>query len=120
MVRRLQPWHANRGKRHVKAPKVYVRDAACCTRSYFCAAHTGVELDLLLMKGSGRYGVEVKFQDAPRVTPSMRNALRLHHLTVLYPGDLRYTLDRHMTVVPLADLASDPGAITPTTRGRRP
>ena len=92
-------------------------------RSYFWATHTGAELDLLLMKGSRRDGVEVKFQDAPRVTPSMRIALadlRLHHLTVLYPGDQRYTLDRHVTVVPLAHLASDPGAITPTTRGRRP
>ena len=75
------------------------------------------------MKGSRRYGVEVKFQDAPRVTPSMRIALadlRLHHLTVLYPGDQRYPLDRHITVVPLAHLAADPGVITPTMRGRRP
>ena len=74
-------------------------------------------------KSSRRYGVEVKFQDAPRVTPSMRIALadlQLHHLTVLYPGDQRYSLDPHITVVPLADLASDPGVITPTTRGRRP
>ena len=35
--------------------------------AYFWATHTGAELDLLLMKGSRRYGVEVKFQDAPRV-----------------------------------------------------
>ena len=27
MVRQLQPWHANLGKRQVKAPKVYVRDS---------------------------------------------------------------------------------------------
>ncbi len=27
MVRQLQPWHANVGKRQVKAPKVYVRDS---------------------------------------------------------------------------------------------
>ncbi len=26
MVRQLQPWHANIGKRQVKAPKVYLRD----------------------------------------------------------------------------------------------
>jgi hypothetical protein len=32
--------------------------------------------------------------------------LRLEHLTVLYPGDLRYDLDRRVTVVPLAQLAS--------------
>lgn len=159
MVRQLQPWHANLGKRQVKAPKVYVRDSGILhaliglarerdvlshpkagaswegfaieqaiergrpDTAYFWATHTGAELDLLLMKSSRRYGVEVKFQDAPRVTPSMRIALadlQLHHLTVLYPGDQRYPLDPHITVVPLADLASDPGVITPTTRGRRP
>ena len=27
LVRRLQPWHANAGKRLVKSPKVYIRDA---------------------------------------------------------------------------------------------
>jgi hypothetical protein len=26
LVRQLQPWHANLGKRQVKAPKVYLRD----------------------------------------------------------------------------------------------
>jgi hypothetical protein len=158
MVRQLQPWHANLGKRQVKAPKVYVRDSGLLhsllglvqerdvlshpkvgaswegfaieqaiervrpDAAYFWATHTGAELDLLLMKGSRRYGVEMKFQDAPRVTPSMRIALadlRLHHLTVLYPGDQRYALDRRITVVPLAHLAADTGVITPTMRGRR-
>jgi hypothetical protein len=45
--------------------------------------------------------------------------LRLHHLTVLYPGDQRYALDRHITVVPLAHLATDPGAVIPRVRGRQ-
>src|SRR5438132_2668795 len=65
--------------------------------AYFWATHTGAELDLLLVKGGRRYGVEVKFQDAPRLTASMRIALsdlKLEHLTVLYPGDQRYPLDR--------------------------
>ncbi len=82
---------------------------------HFWATHTGAELDLLLMKDGRRYGVEVKFQDAPRVTPSMRIALsdlRLQHLTVFYPGDQRYELDRRVTVVPLAELATDPHVVT--------
>jgi hypothetical protein len=33
--------------------------------------------------------------------------------------DQRYPLDPHITVVPLAHLAADPGVITPTTRGRQ-
>lgn len=90
--------------------------------AYFWATHTGAELDLLLMKRGRRYGVEIKFQDAPRLTPSMRIALadlRLEHLTVLYPGDQRYDLDRRVSVVPLADLANDPDIVMPTpAKGR--
>jgi hypothetical protein len=77
--------------------------------SYFWATHTGAELDLLLFKGGRRYGVEVKSEDAPRLTPSMRTALddlRLDRLTVLYPGDLRYELSERVTVLPLAELAA--------------
>ena len=77
--------------------------------AYFWATHTGAELDLLLFVGGRRYGVEVKFQDAPRLTPSMRIALEdlgLRRLSVLYPGDRRYPLDRRVDVVPLAELAT--------------
>jgi len=75
---------------------------------------------MVLMKGSRRYGVEVKFQDAPQITRSMRIAmedLRLHHLIVIYPGDQSYSLDRYISVAPLAQLASNPGVLTPTARG---
>jgi hypothetical protein len=84
--------------------------------AWFWATHTGAELDLMLIKGGRRYGVEAKYQDAPRLTPSMRIALadlRLQHLVVLYPGDLRYSLGRRVTVVPLAELADDPRVVTP-------
>ena len=77
--------------------------------AYFWATHTGAELDLLLFVRGRRYGVEVKFQDAPRLTPSMRIALEdlgLRRLSVLYPGDRRYPLDRRVDVVPLAELAT--------------
>src|SRR5712692_9042582 len=90
--------------------------------AYFWATHTGAELDLLLFKGGRRYGVEVKFQDAPRLTASMRIALsdlKLEHLTVLYPGNLRYDLDRRVTVVPLAQLARGKIDMVATGRTRR-
>ncbi len=73
------------------------------------------EPDLLLVARGKRYGVEVKFQDAPRITPSMRIALsdlRLRRLTVLYPGNQRYELAPRVTVVPLGELASDPKVVT--------
>ena len=91
------------------------------TGAYFWATHTGAELDLLLLVGGRRYGVEVKFQDAPRLTPSMRIALsdlRLERLTVLYPGEVSYPLERRVQVVPLAELAGNPQMITKGTAPR--
>jgi predicted AAA+ superfamily ATPase len=88
--------------------------------AYFWATHTGAELDLLLFRRERRYGVEVKFQDAPRLTPSMRIArkdLRLNGLIVLYPGDAPYELAEGVRVIPVAHLASeDVLAIFPTRR----
>ncbi len=77
--------------------------------AYFCATHTGAELDLLLFVRGRRLGVEVKFQDAPRLTPSMRSALKdlgLARLAVLYPGERRYTLGPRVEVVPFAELSA--------------
>jgi predicted AAA+ superfamily ATPase len=81
--------------------------------AYFWGTHTGAELDLLLVKGGRRYGVEVKFQDAPRMTPSMRIALRdlsLEHLTVITPGSGHYRLDRRVAVIAASDLAGPAAA----------
>jgi len=73
--------------------------------AYFWATHQGAELDLLLMRGARRIGVEIKRSDAPALTPSMRSALvdlRLDRLWVIYPGERRYALHERVTVVPLA------------------
>ena len=99
-----------------EALKLVAPDAA-----YFWATHQGAELDLLLMWGGRRYGVEVKRQDAPTLTRSMRIALddlRLDHLTVLYPGARRYELAARVTVLPLRTLADgDPEILGPRHRG---
>jgi predicted AAA+ superfamily ATPase len=76
--------------------------------AYFWATHAGAELDLLLFRGGRRYGVEVKMQDAPVITPSMRIAVRdlgLHRLAVVYPGEKAYPLDTNIEVVPIHDVA---------------
>lgn len=90
--------------------------------AYFWATHTGAELDLLLFKNGRRYGFEIKHQDAPRVTPSMRIAqtdLRLAGLTVLYPGSRAYDAADGIRVVPVAALAAaDPTALLPPARAR--
>ena len=143
MLRQLQPWHQNLGKRQVKAPKIYFRDTgllhalmglptldallshprsgaswegfaleqvlrlAAPDEAYFWATHNGAELDLLLLKGGERVGVEFKRADAPGVTRSMQIAmadLQLDRLYVVYPGTLRYPLADRMEAVPLAAL----------------
>ena len=144
VVRQLQPWHENLGKRQVKAPKAYVRDSGLLhvllgiqtetqlmthpkngaswegyvleetlkavepDEAYFWATHQGAELDLLLLKGGRRLGVEIKRMDAPKLTASMRIALadlKLDQLTVVYPGTKVYDLAPQAKVTPLVTIA---------------
>jgi predicted AAA+ superfamily ATPase len=75
----------------------------------FWATHQGAELDLFLIKDGRRLGIEVKREDAPRLTPSMRIALddlKLDMLTVIYPGERSYTLATRVAVVPARALAA--------------
>lgn len=75
--------------------------------AFFWGTHAGAELDLLLLKGTKRVGIEIKRSDAPVLTPSMRaamNDLGLNKLFVIYPGSKRYTLSRNVEVLPVADL----------------
>lgn len=79
--------------------------------AYFWAAHSGAELDLLLIKDGQRIGVECKREDAPRLTPSMRAAitdLRLDRLLVIYPGAVAYPLAARVSTLPAARLATPP------------
>ncbi|GAB3764175.1 ATP-binding protein [Ramlibacter monticola] len=140
MVRQLQPWHENLGKRQVKSPKIYFRDTGLLhalmdvrtlpqllthpragaswegfaleqvlrlakpDQAWFWATHQGAELDLLMLRGSRRIGVEFKRADAPRVTPSMRIAiddLKLDSLYVVYPGAQRFQMAGGVEAVPL-------------------
>ncbi len=72
--------------------------------AYFWATHQGAELDLLMLKGGRRVGVEFKRADAPRVTRSMQVAmqdLKIDALYVVYPGEHRFTLATGIEAVPL-------------------
>ncbi len=82
--------------------KVFQPDEA-----YFWATHNGAELDLLLIKGGKRIGVECKRVDAPRMTSSMRIALQdleLDRLLVIYPGAQRFPLTDRTEAVPLTEV----------------
>ncbi len=70
---------------------------------YYWATHQGAEIDLVLFKGGKMYGVEIKRQDAPTMTPSMRIALedlKLERIAVIYPGEKRYELHKKVSVIP--------------------
>ena len=142
MVRLLQPWHANIGKRLVKRPKLYFRDSGLLhtllairsTRDLashnklgaswegfalevaaraigkrneelaFWATHSGAEVDLFWQERGRNWAIEIKYADAPRLTPSMASALKdldLAHLWVLYPGDRSYPLSSKVSALPL-------------------
>ena len=75
---------------------------------YFWRTHQGAEVDLFWQRGGKNWGIEFKFNDAPRRTKSMQIAvqdLHLEHLWIVYPGNERYSLDAKITVLPLSRVA---------------
>jgi hypothetical protein len=83
--------------------------AARPDEAWFWGTHQGAELDLLMIKGGRRVGVEFKRADAPTLTPSMRiacNDLALDRLLVVYPGSKSWRLSDRVEVVPAAEVAA--------------
>lgn len=71
--------------------------------AYFWSTHNKAELDLLILRGSKRYGFEFKCADAPVFTKSMRIAmddLKIDHLFVVYPGKESYKLNDVCDCIP--------------------
>ncbi len=143
IIRQLQPWFENLGKRQVKSPKIYFRDTGILHSLldipnkysllghpkvgaswegfaleqavqilhpnivYFWGTHSGAELDLVFQLRGNRYGMEIKFNEAPSLTPSMRIAtseLELNHLWIVYPGNETYPVTENITTLPLKNL----------------
>jgi predicted AAA+ superfamily ATPase len=76
-------------------------------QAYFWATHTGAELDLFLSSRGRRYGAEFKFNEAPKITKSMRIAvddLKLDHLWIIYPGQDSYPVDDKISVRSVSDI----------------
>jgi uncharacterized protein len=76
-------------------------------QAYFWATHADAELDLLMIKGNQRIGVQFKRSDAPKTTRSMHIALsdlQLDKLYVVYPGQHRFALTETIEAVPLWSL----------------
>ena len=76
---------------------------------FFWSAHTGAELDLVFQKKGKLWGVEIKYNEAPTITKSMKSAfeeLSLNHLWVVYPGKENYKLNKSISVVSINSLSS--------------
>ena len=79
---------------------------------HFWATHTGAELDLLVVRGQRRIGIEIKRTTAPKVTPSIRSALRglgLSEVIVVHAGQESYPLGANVRGVAAARLDTDLG-----------
>jgi hypothetical protein len=75
---------------------------------YFWGTHGGAELDLLVVRGRRRYGFEFKRTSAPKITRSMREAmkdLRIDHLVVIHAGNATFPLANDICAVALGDFS---------------
>jgi len=77
---------------------------------YFWATHAGAELDLLIVSGQHRWGVEFKRTTAPRVTRSMRTAiadLGLKRLDLIHAGTQSFPLSKQINAVAFRRVRED-------------
>jgi hypothetical protein len=78
--------------------------------AFYWGTHSGAELDLMLMLGGKRYGVEFKCADAPVMTKSLHIALgdlKLERAWIVYPGTESYPVHEKVRVCSLADLLNE-------------
>lgn len=77
---------------------------------FFWSTHSGAELDLLVVRGRRRIGVEFKHTAMPAPTPSMRIAtsdLRLQHLYVVHAGRDSFPMGDKLTAIAASRLLED-------------
>jgi predicted AAA+ superfamily ATPase len=90
--------------------EVMTRLSARPEQCFFWATHTGAELDLLVVRGSRRWGFEFKRTVAPRLTRSMRSALadlHLERLEVVHAGEQTFPLTANVRALALTRLLDD-------------
>ncbi len=77
---------------------------------YFWGTYAGSELDLFVAKGQLRLGFEIKRTSSPRLTPSMRTAmkdLKLKSLDVIHAGENTFGLAEKIRAVAFPRLLED-------------
>ena len=86
------------------------------TEAYFWSTYSGAEVDLFFFQGGKRYGVEFKFNEAPKITKSMHIAVKdlsLDYLWVIYPGKEQYPVTDKIMVRPLNSLSLQSSPLRP-------
>lgn len=82
-----------------KHPKIDPKQA------FFWRTHAGAELDLVIQVRGKWIGVEFKYADAPKLTPSLKTVLidlKLSSIFVIYPGIKSYALTSEIQVISLS------------------
>lgn len=77
---------------------------------FFWATHGGAELDLLVVRGAKRWGLEFKRTAQPSVTKSMTTALAdldLRHLFVIHAGTASFPLTTKISAVALSQVMTN-------------
>jgi len=77
------------------------------TEYYYWRTHTGVELDLFVIKDGKRYGFEIQYSDKPMITRSIKQAikdLRLDALYLIYQGKYHFDVESSIKLVPFNQL----------------
>jgi len=85
---------------------------ATAEECFFWATHSGVELDLLWVRGRRRWGFEFKRTSSPRLTGSLRTAIEtlgLQKVFLVHAGDRTFPLHKQVTAVAAASLLDDVG-----------
>ncbi len=89
---------------------VVARLGALPEECYFWAAHSGAELDLLVVHGNVRLGFEFKRTTAPAPTRSMHVALedlRLSRVDIVHAGSRSFPMHRKIRAIALGSLLED-------------
>jgi predicted AAA+ superfamily ATPase len=84
------------------------------SEAFFWATYQGLEIDLFFLRRGRRFGMEFKFNEAPKATRSMHAALetlKLRHLWIIYPGKHKYPVHEKITVWPFRDISGLPDQI---------
>jgi predicted AAA+ superfamily ATPase len=77
---------------------------------FFWATHAGAELDFLVIRGTQRRGFEIKRTATPKITPSMRSALKdlqLSSLDVVHAGEHTFLLSENIRAVSFSRLLDE-------------